>query len=545
MTDKILEALRQSYLEEPQRQALISPRGSLTVEELERRSSACARGLANLGLEELDRVALLVTPGADFLVCAFGLLKCGCSMVLIDPGIGRENMGACLEEAEPKGFIGIPLAHLARKWLGWATGTLRVTISTGFRWGLAGHSLPEIERAGESLKEELPPARSDEHPVAIAFTSGSTGPPKGVIYTQRMFEAQVRMLRQAFSIAPGEVDLATFPLFGLFDVGWRATTVFPNMDYTKPGSVDPEMLVRLIRERKVTHMFGSPALIDRVSRHAAPLGVKLPSLRRVLSAGAPVSGEILERCRSLLTGPADVHTPYGSTEALPVSTIEAEQILEERGSELGRGVCVGTPFPGVEVAILAISDEPIEDWSDDLCLGTNEVGEIAVTGDNVSQGYYDRPTADRLSKIRDGERMWHRMGDLGYRDEQGRLWFCGRKSHRVEVAGMTLFTVQVEGVYNQHPDVFRSALVGIGDRGSQRPVLCVQLEAGNERTGDPALVSEVLQLGRSLPFGEVIDTVLFHPDFPVDIRHNAKIFREKLALWAEQTLEKARGDDDV
>ena len=273
MTDNILEALRQSYLEEPQRQALISPRGNLTVEELERRSSACARGLAHLGLGELDRVALMVTPGANFLVAAFGLLKCGCSMVLIDPGIGRENMGACLQEAEPKGFIGVPLAHLARRWLGWATNSLRITISTGFRWGLADHSLSGVERAGQSPTAESVPARSGDHPVAIAFTSGSTGPPKGVIYTQRMFEAQVRMLREAYSIAPGEVDLATFPLFGLFDVGWRATTVFPDMDFTKPGSVDPVMLVRLIQERQVTHMFGSPALLDRLSRHAAPLGV--------------------------------------------------------------------------------------------------------------------------------------------------------------------------------------------------------------------------------------------------------------------------------
>ncbi len=536
MPDNILKALRQSCLEEPERQALISPQGNLTVRELEQRSSSCSRGLAQLGLGELDRVALMVTPGADFLVCAFGLLKCGCSMVLIDPGIGRTYLGACLEEAEPKGFIGVPLAHIARRWLGWAERSLRITISTGWRLGLADYSLRELERAVESPPEHPLAERSSHHPVAIAFTSGSTGPPKGVIYTQGMFEAQVRMLREAYSINPGEVDLATFPLFGLFDVGWRATTVFPDMDYAKPGSVDPVRMVRVIQQRQVTHMFGSPALLDRVSRHAAPLGEKLPSLRRVLSAGAPVSIEILERCRGLLTGSADVHTPYGATEALPVSSIEAAQVLEEQGSKQGRGVCVGTPFPGVEVAILAISDEPIPEWNDDLCLGSGEVGEITVSGENVSHSYYARPEADRLAKIKDGARVWHRMGDLGYFDVQGRLWFCGRKSHRVETADMTLFSVQVEGIFNQHPDVFRSALVGIGDRGSQRPVLCVQLEAGRKRSQSPELISEILELGQHFAFGKLVDTILFHEDFPVDVRHNAKIFREKLAVWADQML---------
>lgn len=545
MSDDILQALRTDARENPERLALISPRGNLTVHQLESRSSACARGLALLGLRSRDRVALLVTPGPEFLITAVGLLKLGCVMVLVDPGIGIDSLGSCLEESEPSAFIGVPLAQFARRWLGWAETSVRVSISTGRRWGLADYSLREILEAGRVESDREFPEHAPDHPVAVAFTSGSTGPPKGVIHTHRMFQAQVRMLREAYRIQPREVDLATFPLFGLFDLGWKATTLFPEMDFSRPGQVDAEKIVHTIQEQRATHMFGSPALLDRVSRWAAPRDVKLPSLRRVLSAGAPVSPEILERFKSLLRPGVDVHTPYGATEALPVSTVAAHEILSEKGWGQGRGVCVGKAFPGVELEIISISDEALSTWTPGLLVESGRIGEITVSGPNVSPGYYRRPEADRVAKIPDGKSLWHRMGDVGYRDEQRRLWFCGRKAHRVETGETTLFSVQVEGVYNQHPDVFRSALVGIGKRGRQRPVLCVELEAGSAREKGPELVAEILALGSEHPFGRYLDTLLFHDGFPVDIRHNAKIFREELAIWAETRLTVTAGAEDA
>jgi acyl-CoA synthetase (AMP-forming)/AMP-acid ligase II len=317
------------------------------------------------------------------------------------------------------------------------------------------------------------------------------------------------------------------------------TAVIPQMDFTRPGLVDPQMILSIAAEYSVTTMFGSPALLNRVGRFAAPKGAQLPGLKRVISAGAPVPAIVLERFAALLPPDAEIFTPYGATEALPVCSIGSHEILEEtaRLTGNGHGVCVGRPVSGIRLEIIPVSDEPIEQWRDDLALPPWEVGEIAVQGRQVTASYLNRPEATRLAKISDPHgTVWHRMGDLGYRDATGRVWFCGRKAHRVETATDTLYTIPVEGVFNTHPLVFRSALVGIGPYGSQRPALCVELEQKTGKAEQRQIREQLLELGSRYPHTKSIQDILFHPAFPVDIRHNAKIFREQLAVWAAKQL---------
>ncbi|MEM6930698.1 MAG: hypothetical protein AAF602_27440, partial [Myxococcota bacterium] len=219
-----------------------------------------------------------------------------------------------------------------------------------------------------------------------------------------------------------------------------------------------------------------------------------------------------------------------ATEALPVATIGSAEILDDTGerSARGEGTCVGHPDPSIEVRILAITDDPLPTMDDATVLPVGEVGEIAVRGVQVSREYKDRPDATAAAKIQDGETFWHRMGDVGYFDDRGRLWFCGRKGHRVALAdGRTLFPVQLEGIYNEHPAVMRSAVVG--DDG--QAVLVVELVPG--RPGSAALLDEVLALGHGRPGTDAVSRVLTHPGFPVDRRHNAKIHRPELAQWAK------------
>lgn len=532
----------------PQTLAIVQPHGTdrygrveyrhLTYRELNDESDHLAAGLARFGVGRGSRTVLMVPPGLDFFALTFALFKLGAVVVLIDPGMGRKNLGTCLKEAEPEAFIGVPKAQLACSLLGWARATLRLRVTVGRRWAWGGATLDDIRRLGAAVPSFAMAATQADETAAILFTSGSTGVAKGVVYTHGIFAAQVETLRGLYGIEAGEVDLPTFPLFGLFAPALGMTAVLPDMDPTRPAEVDPAKILAAIRHFRVTNLFGSPALIRRVGAYGAARGVRLPSLRRVLSAGAPVSAKALEQFAALLPAGVQIHTPFGATEALPVCTIGSDEILQETRLKTadGAGVCVGRPVEGMRVRIIRITDEPIPIWSDDLVVPLGGVGEIIVQGPVVTRTYYNRPESTALAKIADpAGGFWHRMGDLGYLDASGRVWFCGRKSQRVTTPEYTLYTVACEGVFNAHPAVARTALVGATHDGAVVPVLCVERERKAPISNED-LKGELLALGAAHPHTRAISHVLFHPSFPVDIRHNAKIFREKLAAWASRQL---------
>ena len=252
------------------------------------------------------------------------------------------------------------------------------------------------------------------------------------------------------------------------------------MDPTRPAHVDPVKILDTIRFFGVTNLFGSPALIQRVGRYAAAHGVQLPTLRRVISTAHPVPWQAIKRFALLLSDGVQVHTPYGATEALPVSSIGSEEILgqtRQRTAE-GAGVCIGRPIQGMTAKIIRILEEPIPSWRDDLELPPSDIGEIVVRGPVVTAAYWNRPDSTALAKIADPIHggIYHRMGDVGYMDTSGRLWFCGRKSQRIITENGTLFTIPCEGVFNAHPAVYRTALVGVKRNGVVEPVLCVERE---------------------------------------------------------------------
>jgi len=508
----------------------------MTFRELDQESDRIAAGLERIGIGRGTRVALLVPPSPELFAITFALFKSGSVPVFIDPGIGARNMKGCLAEAEPEAFIGIPKAHVARRLLGWGRRSIRinVVVGGGSFWG--GIPLNEVRRSAQSAPFVAAETCRDDL-AAILFTSGSTGTPKGAIYSYGTFAAQVEALRELYDIRPGEIDLPTFPLFALFAPALGMTALIPQMDFTRPGSVDPRKILEPATEYCATTMFGSPALLNRVGRFGESHGSRFSHIKRVISAGAPVPASVLKRFAALLPDYAEIFTPYGATEALPVCSIGSREILAETGEMTGQGhgVCVGRPVPSISLAIIPITDTPITVWHNSLALPRLEVGEIAVRGPQVSRAYLNRPEATSMAKIPDADGgIWHRMGDVGYLDKMGRVWFCGRKSHRVVTSGTTLYTIPVEGVFNTHPAVFRTALVGVDTPGNQQAVLCVELEKKTGKSEQARIRAELFELGSRYPHTCIIRTILFHPAFPVDIRHNAKIFREKLALWAQE-----------
>jgi acyl-CoA synthetase (AMP-forming)/AMP-acid ligase II len=247
---------------------------------------------------------------------------------------------------------------------------------------------------------------------------------------------------------------------------------------------------------------------------------------------------VVERMRKLLPEDATLWTPYGATECLPVAIVEGRELVDYARvrTERGAGTLVGRVVDPNTVRVIRISDEQIAHWSDELLLPPGVVGEITVAGPTTTSRYYNRPEADRIAKIREGERIVHRMGDVGYCDESGRLWMCGRRSQRVETADGPLYTEQVEPIFNTHPQVFRSALVGVGPRGAEEPVLIVELEPDVARDEHARIREELLALAQRYAHTRQIRTILYYPRFPVDIRHNAKIGREFLKRWASARM---------
>ncbi len=527
---------------QPYKRAVVCPCGRdsqgrvaythLTFRQLDIESDCLAQGLDDMGISRGVRTILMVKPSLDFFALVFALFKVGAVPVVVDPGMGVSRMLNCLKESQAQALIGIPPAHVLRTLAPGYFKSVKTFITVGSRWFWGGLTLGQVRnRLWQPYR--MADTRADEI-AAILFTTGSTGPAKGVFYTHGVFDAQVRSIRTQFGITPDEIDLPTFPLFALFDPALGMTAIIPDMDPTKPAHVNPERIIEAIVNQGVTTMFASPALLDRVGRYGKAKGIKLPTLKRVISAGAPAAPANIEQFSAMLTEGAQVHTGYGATEAMPVSAFGSDEILGEtrKLSEQGYGMCVGKPVAGIDVRIIRISDGPIAQWTDDLVLPNGEIGEISVRGDQVTRGYYERPRDDALAKIIDGDAFWHRMGDLGWIDKKGRIWFCGRKSHRVSCSKKTMFTIPCEAIFNNHPRVFRSALVGVGPQGRQRPVACIELVPGDSGKGKKGLKKELLALAKANPLSEDIETILFHRGFPVDIRHNSKIFREQLAVWA-------------
>lgn len=548
----IAERLRESARQWPDQKAVVCPVGRnadgsvryehLSFRQLDEDSDRLARGFVRLGVQPGTRIVLMVRPSLEFIALTFALFKSGAVVVLIDPGMGRSNIFRCLETVEPEGFVAIPIVQAIRvvKRRLFPDAKINVTVG-GRRWFWGGSTYAKLLATGSESDVELPKTRGTDS-AAIIFTSGSTGPPKGVVYEHGMFDAQVDLLRDFYDIQPGEVDLPGFPLFALFNSAMGVTTVIPDMDPTKPAQIDPVKILEAVRDQQVTQAFGSPAIWNRIGRHCESTGEKLGTLRRVLSAGAPVPNHVIQRMMSAFEhDDANIHTPYGATESLPVASISGREVLDETAarSQAGEGTCVGHPFPHVDVRIVKITDGPIGHITETHELATGETGEIIVRAPSTTRQYYRLPDATASAKIADESSFWHRMGDVGCKDDAGRLWFCGRKAHIVETSAGPMFTIPCEAIFNVHPRVYRSALVGVGDKPNQTPVIIVEPESGEfpESASDQdAFRNELLELGQASSLTSSIETVLFHRSLPVDIRHNVKIFREKLGPWAEEQL---------
>lgn len=505
---------------------------------LEMRDAVVRRrsALAAAGCGPGQRVLSLAPAGSRFLINVLALLSLGSVPVLLDPGFPAEALKRCLRdagtqlaiasEAARDHFIGVPGFDGIERWL-----VDSVDAHTGDSRPLVSEPV-------------------DEGAIALVlFTTGSTGAPKGALLTHGALDAQRSTVRGREEIHAREVDLATFAYFSLFNVANTVTSVVPSLPHG-PGRCDPAQIVDLICRYGVTTAFGAPALWARVAAHCAERSLQLSSLKRIVTAGAPVSEKLIGELHRILPPKAYVSTPYGATEALPICACTGRDVL--RANELEtrdyRGTFLGRPVGGMQVCIITADNDPIPLWHEDIVMPVGALGEIIVSGPGVSAGYV-RAEDDEPSKIREGTRRWHRTGDVGRLDAQGNLWYFGRKTQRVMGAdAQVLDTAPCEHWFEQRPGVTRAALVGVQLRDEVVPAVVIQPSdsGGNAAALASSLFAELREheLLRSIRY------LLFRSEFPMDIRHNSKIRRDELAPWAtEQVMREsadvfAKGDGD-
>lgn len=501
---------------------------SITFGELDALADRYASGLTRRGVRCGDRVLYLLRPSIDGYAVFYALLELGAVPVFIDPRMGLRPMLRCVETMRPRVALVVPLLRalgmVARR--PFAATELWLT-SRGLRRCLGAR--------GEAPSRAVSPDDESHLP----FTSGSTGAAKAVRYTHGMVRAQIELVREVCGWSAGMTVVMCFAPFVPYALADGLTAVLPDMDFSRPAAARPDRIVEAITAHQAECAFASPILWRNLARHCERNGSALHTLRRAVTVGAPVPIDLHRRLGAVIHPEGRLYTPYGATEAMPVTTTDTSELIATwQQTRHGYGICIGKPLPGIEVLVIRVTDDPIPCWSDDLRVAGDAIGELVVAGPVVSPAYPERPDENAAAKIRRDGAVLHRTGDLGRIDARGRVWFCGRKSQRIETSTGMLAPVAIENIFNEHPGVFRTAVVGVGPRGAQRPVACVELEPGAALT--PQLEAELLARAEPTCFRGVVTRFLPHRGFPVDARHNAKIKREALAVWAAGKLKAGR-----
>jgi len=494
----------------------------LTFSQLESKSNSFANGFQKLGVEKGDKVLVFLKPSLDFPAVAFALYKLQAIPVFIDPGMGKNNLLNSIKSIKPKVLIAVPKVFLAKAIYPDYFASVKIQVKTGSSWQKITGLLDLEKFPVDFMVEETP----SNDTAAILFTSGGTGAPKGVVYTHKIFKTQMDLLGKMYKLSPEDIDLSGFPLFSLFTVGLGMTTIIPKIDVSKPGSCNPAKIVSDIQTYKVTYCSGSPAIWVRVADYCLQKGITLPSLKSLVMFGAPIPLSLHQKFKKILTN-GDTYTPYGATESLPVSSISGSEILDRFSQKMknGMGTCVGRPV--IEVKIIPITDKILCEITP---LRPNEVGEIAVSGEVVTSSYFEKEIDTQNAKILTDGKLYHRMGDLGYLDDLGYLWFCGRKAHRVK----NLYSIPCEAIFNNHPEVKRSALIEY----NTKPALVIEradqkIPKGLKRQ---TFEEELKNLGKNYSHTKEITTFFYKKSFPVDVRHNIKIDRLLLADEARKGI---------
>ncbi len=496
------------------------------VEASQRLSSA----LYGHGIRPGTRILLFVKPSLDFSVLVFSLFRIGAVPVFIDPGVGRKNLLSTVLKTKPQVMIAEPAVHILRHFFPKVFSSVKMFITTKkASYWTSRLSLQKMLNEESTIESRDLEAVQGQDLAAIIYTSGGTGVPKGVLYTHEMFYQQVSIFKNLLPLAENEVDLSGFPLFSLFAIAMGMTSVIPWLDAAKPASADPFLLLKHILDNNVSLATGSPAIWEKLADYCLHKNIVLPSVHGVIMFGAPIALNLHHKLQAILPN-GTTYTPYGATEGLPISWISGREILQSFGEKTlqGRGTCIGKEVPATKVKVIKSSFDVLPNFSKIEELPPYEVGELLVQGAQVTKEYFELPEETSKAKIVDGSLLWHRMGDLVYKDDKDYLWFCGRKVHQVVGKDQVYYPITCEAIFNQHPAVRRSALIGLNIGSEQQAAIVIERKDQKTTLSDEekqVFREELMSYAKRFPHTQSIKYFFIYKTFPVDYRHNIKIDR--------------------
>lgn len=538
--------VRSTALRSPHRIAVVEPTGRqygrrsykrFTYAELSADVEAVAVGLREMGIREGTRTVFMAPPSYEACVMGAALTRVGAMLIWIDPSVGYLNVAERLRRVQPEAFVGLPVVHLARLIFGWGSRLLRKVVVLD---GVFPGARTVASLRGGVPRDPSEPDVSPDDPATILYTTGSTGPAKPAVYPHRNFCNVYRTAHHSWRFGDDDglpIDLAAFPAFAFIALSVGGTVVVPPIDFVRqgPADVEPGAIIEVINDCSVRSFFASPALLERVANHAAARGLKMPTLTRIIGGGAPLFAPLMRTLLPVMAPGGEVWSNYGATEALPSTEISSTEVLAStaQGTDDGLGICVGRPFPGVTVRVIRLSDDAISAFEDLAELPRGQIGELVVKGPNISPYYYEDEASTEKNKVVDAAGdVWHRLGDAGHMDEDGRVWVAGRLGQRVETSEGPLFPLHIEPIFDAHPLVYRSGLVATGTPQRSQPVICVEPTRSLSMSEREVLHDELLSMAALNLSTRPVKQVLFSSGLPVDPRHNAKIERNSLAKWA-------------
>ncbi len=484
-----------------------------TFDELDKKINIYANSFVNNGILKTQKVLVFIPPSIELMSSIFALFKIGATPILIDPGMGVDHLVKHIETVQADALIGISKSLYLKKLKGKFFKTVKTSINVDGK--LLGTSLDKIikDQSNEFIAHDF----NKDELAAILFTSGATGPAKGVEYTMGMFVSQTKQLKSTLNLVHSDRDLSGFPLFALFSLCMGLTTyITPSIDASKPAATNPKKLVNDLIENKITFANGSPSIWKTLIPYLKNKKKNIKTLKKLATFGAPVSHDLLRQLKEVLPD-CEIYTPYGATESLPISNISSTVILGESYNltTKGRGVCVGYPLSGVKVRIDGAKN-----------FHGHPAGELLVKSDMTSLNYYENPEVNSKTKIKINDEHFHRIGDMGYFDDWGRLWYLGRQSHTIYQDTYVLYPISFEGVINAHSKVKKSALIQVEDQACMAIICQDDLTLGP--VAQESFFNELRVFSKKLVPIDQIKKFFLVESFPVDIRHNIKIDRPAL-----------------